>query len=212
MRLALQQRQRLFRDGLGDLLAAEDDIDVVGAAATSEELLEVCQREGPDVVLVEADATEWDPGRLVVGLRRLLPQVRVVGVTATPAGPADVSRARRNGMRDIVSRSGGIAEILAAARSTSNVRRATLLPFASAPSGHGTALTERELDVLNLVGAGFTSREISGLLGISHKTVENHKQRIFGKLGVQNQAHAVSIAMRTGVLRPERVIDLALAD
>jgi DNA-binding CsgD family transcriptional regulator len=53
---------------------------------------------------------------------------------------------------------------------------------------------------------------MSALLEISHKTVENHKQRIFGKLGVQNQAHAVSVAIRTGVMRPERVIDLASAD
>ena len=212
MRLALQQRQRLFREGLGDLLGAEDDIEIVGAAATPEELFEVCQRERPDVVLVEADATGWHPARLVASLRRLLPQVRVVGVTALPTGPAELSRARRNGMRDLVSRSGGITEILTAARSTSTVRKGMVLPFVAAPSGHGTALTERELSVLNLVGAGFTSREISVLLGISHKTVENHKQRIFGKLGVQNQAHAVSVAMRTGVLRPERVIDLALAD
>ena len=73
-------------------------------------------------------------------------------------------------------------------------------------------LTPRELTILNLVGAGFTSREISSQLTISHKTVENHKQRIFAKLGVQNQAHAVSVAMRLGLMRPERVIGLALAD
>ena len=57
-------------------------------------------------------------------------------------------------------------------------------------------LTGREADVLALVGAGRTSRQISAELHISPKTVENHKQRIFGKLGVQNQAHAVSVAMR----------------
>ena len=44
---------------------------------------------------------------------------------------------------------------------------------------------------------------------VSHKTVENHKQRIFGKLGVQNQAHAVSVAFRKGYLRPEDVRTLA---
>jgi DNA-binding CsgD family transcriptional regulator len=110
-----------------------------------------------------------------------------------------------------VSRSSGLQEILAAARSNANCRRGSLLPFRSSGSVEGASLTLREVDVLNLVGAGLTSREISVALEISHKTVENHKQRIFCKLGVQNQAHAVSVAMRTGVLRPERVIDLAMA-
>jgi len=61
-------------------------------------------------------------------------------------------------------------------------------------------LTPRELDVLRLVAAGLTTGEIGPRLGISPKTVENHKQRLFAKLGVQNQAHAVSIAMRAGLL------------
>ena len=46
-------------------------------------------------------------------------------------------------------------------------------------------------------------------MSVSHKTVENHKQRYFGKLGVQNQAHAVSVAFRRGFLRPEDVPHLA---
>ena len=73
-------------------------------------------------------------------------------------------------------------------------------------------LTGRELEVLSLVGAGLTSNGVSHRLHISSKTVENHKQRIFAKLGVQNQAHAVSVAMRAGLMRPDRVIGMAVAD
>jgi DNA-binding CsgD family transcriptional regulator len=75
-----------------------------------------------------------------------------------------------------------------------------------------TTLTPRELEILTLVGAGMTSIAASNRLNISRKTVENHKQRIFAKLGVQNQAHAVSVAMRTGLMRADRVMDLAVAD
>ena len=61
---------------------------------------------------------------------------------------------------------------------------------------------------MELVGLGYKAREISVELGIATKTVENHKQRIFSKLGVQNQAHAVSIAVRAGLIRPfsERLV------
>lgn len=62
------------------------------------------------------------------------------------------------------------------------------------------ALTNRELQVLALIGAGCTSSEISRRLGISTKTVENRRQNIFTKLGVQSQSHAVSIALRAGML------------
>lgn len=62
------------------------------------------------------------------------------------------------------------------------------------------ALTGRELEVLRLIGAGRTTREISIVLGVSRRTVENHKRRIFGKLDVQSQAHAVASAARLGLL------------
>ena len=61
-------------------------------------------------------------------------------------------------------------------------------------------LTGRELEVLRLIGAGRTTREISTALGVSRRTVENHKRRIFAKLGVQSQAHAVASAARLGIL------------
>nr|MDQ3641448.1 LuxR C-terminal-related transcriptional regulator [Actinomycetota bacterium] len=119
-------------------------------------------------------------------------------------------------IRDVLPRSAGIDRILVALRATSPTQR---LRSSSGSMVHNSTvdpsemvLTPRELTILNFVGAGFTSREISSQLTISHKTVENHKQRIFGKLGVQNQAHAVSVAMRLGLMRPERVIGLALAD
>jgi DNA-binding CsgD family transcriptional regulator len=64
------------------------------------------------------------------------------------------------------------------------------------------ALTGREIEVLRLIGAGRTTREISIVLGVSRRTVENHKRRIFAKLNVQSQAHAVASAARLGLLTP----------
>ncbi len=66
--------------------------------------------------------------------------------------------------------------------------------------GDRSALTGRELEVLRLIGAGRTTRQISAGLGISQRTVENHKRRIFAKLDVQSQSHAVASAARLGLL------------
>ena len=57
-----------------------------------------------------------------------------------------------------------------------------------------------EVDVLAHVSAGFTAIEIAGYLGVAPKTIENHKQRIYSKLEVHNQTHAVSIALQRGIL------------
>jgi len=215
-RVAVQQQQRLFRDGLGQLLGAEGDFDLCGTAATGPELLALCAVQHPELVLIEADATVWDVSRLCVSLRRADAGVRVIGLSAGPATAAEISRARRHGMSGLVSRVSGFAGILAALRGAvgrPQRARITSFPVSSAAAGDTPkVLTPRELHVLRLVGAGYTSREISGRLAISHKTVENHKQRMFAKLGVQNQAHAVSVAMRTGLLRPDQVIDLAVGD
>jgi len=63
-------------------------------------------------------------------------------------------------------------------------------------------LTERELEILRLIGDGYTSEEISRALGVSRRAVEYQKRRIFAKLGVRSQAHAVALAARDGLLRP----------
>lgn len=213
--VVVQQSARLFREGLGQLLAAEDDIEVVGTASSADELVALCQEHAPDLALIESSSTGCDIPGLVRRLRRLHPKLRVIGLTASVPSLADVAWARRVGMAGLVSRPGGITGILTAVRSSCQPRVVRhLAPAYSNTSSVESkpALTDRELGILKLVGAGLTSREISGRLVISHKTVENHKQRIFAKLGVQNQAHAVSIAMRTGLMRPERIVDRAVAD
>ena len=215
-RVAVQQQRRLFREGLRDVLRAEEDLDVCGSTTTGEELVRLCADERPDVVLLEADASGWDVARLCAGLRRANPGLRLVGLRAAPSTPSDLYAAKRAGMCALVSQDMGIEGILTALRAAVSTASRGNLAVLRAPAVsklHARPLlTPRELNVLHLVGAGCTSREISRRLGISHKTVENHKQRVFGKLGVQNQAHAVSVAMRTGILRAGDVLDLAMAD
>jgi DNA-binding CsgD family transcriptional regulator len=96
----------------------------------------------------------------------------------------------------VVSRQQRWAEILLAIHQ---------LPTASprptpAVKGPKSKLTARELEVLGLVAEGWRTAEVSTELGISPKTVENHKRRIFAKFDVQNQAHAVAMALQQRLL------------
>ena len=212
--VGVQQPLRLYRAGLRLLLSREDDIDVVGVVRTEDELVQLCLERAPEVVVLDA-AVAQDLARVGASLHRSFPSMAIIGLTGATPTPADAAQARRCGVSTLVSRTDGAAAVLGAIRN----RTAKLAPVCAgdAPPGApvraaGTALTGREVMVLKLVGAGCTSRQISARLDISHKTVENHKQRIFRKLGVQNQAHAVSVAMRCGQLRPERIVDVAAGD
>src|SRR5213078_1893180 len=101
----------------------------------------------------------------------------------------------------LIAASSGMTRVLEAVRHSGGRSDFSIIEPTITPAIEPLApLTEREREVLRLVGMGSTTREISGRLGISAKTVENHKHRIFSKLGVHNQAHAVSIAVRKGLI------------
>jgi DNA-binding NarL/FixJ family response regulator len=206
IRTAIQQRQRLLREGLELLLDPVPDLEWIGSVEIGEQLFDLCARDLPNVVLLEIDVREWDPRRLAYRLQQRWRTVQFVGVCRREGEEAEL--ARRSGMHRLVSYETDSATLVqtvkAAAVEVAPVRRPATdtLP--------ARALTVREIEILNLIAAGCTAREVSDRMEITYKTVENHKQRIFGKLGVQNQAHAVSIAFRRGILEPEKV--LALAD
>src|SRR5436190_48192 len=147
-------------------------------------------------VLRDIDLTQSGERNAQIDERRPVPRSMETSVRMIATAVQDRRRLSREGLRRLVDAEPDVDAIRDEAVVTD-------LGSFEAPSGEVTpllALTERERQVLRLVGTGSTTREISGRLGISTKTVENHKHRIFAKLGVHNQAHAVSIAVRTGLI------------
>ena len=197
IRTVIQQRERFLRDGLALLLDREPDIEVVGRATDPAELVDLTAEERPDAVLLELDADDWDAPRLAAALKKRQRGLRVVGMYDTVS--RDIAqRSYRAGLRATFAYDEGSDALVAAVRGRTSAPVVTPMPRTrpNAPA----ALTPREVEVLQHVANGLMTRQISEVLGISPKTVENHKQRIFTKLGVQNQAHAVSVALRRGLL------------
>src|SRR5258706_9952026 len=79
-RIVVQERQRLFREGIAMILGAEPDMDVVATAADARELVKGCEEHRPDAVILEVDVTEWDVPRLIAALRKRQRSLRVIGV------------------------------------------------------------------------------------------------------------------------------------
>ncbi len=205
LRIGLQQQQRLFREGLAFLFSAQPDVSIVGLAVTREDLVGMCREATPDVVVLEADAVGWDMCRLTSTLVRRHRRTRFVGLYTALELDA-LARARDSGMRSLVARSDGFGPLSAAVRSAFH---STQVASVSPATERRSSLTPREVEVLELIGAGRTSREVGQRLGISQKTVQNHKQRIFVKLDVQSQAHAVAVAVRKGSISAYDMMQLA---
>jgi DNA-binding NarL/FixJ family response regulator len=197
LRCVLYGRHRILLDGLAMLLGSASDVSLVGATSDDHELQELCTLERPDAVIVTIDS-ELNAEYLIANLRRRHRSVRIVAIPTrrTWLSPARLQQA---GATVVLSHGTALAGLVDVVRSDADVPEITPISRVQPLRQTGT-LTPRELDVLRLVAAGLTTGEIGPRLGISPKTVENHKQRLFAKLGVQNQAHAVSIAMRAGLL------------
>jgi DNA-binding NarL/FixJ family response regulator len=194
----VQHADRFIRSGLAFVLDREPDIEVVGEAASPAELVTLCAQTRPDAVLMEIDTDAWDAPRLAAALRKRQRTLRCVGLHDA-MNPESARRAYQAGIRATVTYSTGADGIIAALRG--RVTSAPITPLSSTRSPVRDALlTPREVDILRLIATGKITREIAEELEVTVKTVENHKQRIFRKLDVQNQAHAVSIAIRRGLL------------
>jgi DNA-binding NarL/FixJ family response regulator len=192
--VVLQHQNRLVREMLAGHLVREPGITLAGTAPSGPELIQLCNLRKPAVAVFEADTPRWSNERLVTLLAQSGRDMRMVGVhDALPT--AYVIRAYDAGVSALVSYTSGLEALLDAVKNP-------LLPVEAARARRvdGHTLTERELQVLYLISAGYPPRQVATELGISLHTVENHKQRIFAKLDVHNQAHAAASAVRLGLL------------
>ena len=202
--IAIQDRRRLFREGLALILGAEPDLAVAPPASTAQELVAATDGCDLDVVLLELDCAEWDTCRLVVALRKRHAGLAVIGTVAGGDGRPS-TRAYRAGVRTVFARDDGMRTLLQTIRSLPGPDRPAAVHRVVDLREPVAVLSRREVEVLAGISAGCTTQRVAAGLGISPKTVENHKQRIFTKLGVQNQAHAVAVASRRGLLPPSAV-------
>jgi len=189
IRVVVQHGNRLFRELLAESLARVPGVAVVGTVPTRTRLAEVCEGRSPDVAIFEVDAR--GTGRLVTVLRRTGHHVRTVGLCHEVPG-LPIARSCEAGTSAVVSYGSGLQVLLDVIRQTGGPPRTTRLGM--------PGLTVREQQVLRLISAGHSPRQAAAELGISPRTVENHKHQIFAKLDVHSQAQAVAHAVRLGLV------------
>lgn len=205
-RVLVVDDQRLIREGIASLLGLQPDIEVVGTAADGQEAVERAVALAPDVVLMDVRMPGLDGVEAVAVLRRRAPGCRVVMLT-TFDDEDYVVRSLRAGasgylLKDLPAQELAAAVRLAAAGVAQFDPAATarLAAVLNRADGRSEPLTMREAEVLRLVAAGATNREIAGRLHVSEGTVKNHVSRILGRLGLRDRTQAAVYAQRHGLV------------
>jgi DNA-binding NarL/FixJ family response regulator len=197
----------VIRDGLGRLLAAFADIELVGVAADGEEAVARCLETSPDVVLMDLHMPRLDgieatrritaelPGTAVLILTSFSDQDRILGALEAGASGYLLKDAASEEVADgIRSASRGESPLdPRAARTILNARNEPD-PFVS--------LSQREREVLELLVEGLPNKLMARRLEISEKTVKSHLTRIFREIGVTDRTQAALWAERKGIDRP----------
>ena len=191
----------VVRDGLRGQLLTQDDIVVVGEAASSEEALALLASRPVDVVLTDLRMPGMGGTELIKAVSDRHPGTEVIVLTTYDTDD-DVRPAVAAGARGYLLKDSGREAVFAAVRAA---RRgvATYAPgvrerLATTPAS--ALLSSRELEVLRLVAAGRTNRQIGAALYIGEATVKTHLQHIFTKLHAADRAAAVAAGYRLGLL------------
>lgn len=204
IRVLLADDHGVIRDGLGRLISALDDVELVGVAADGANAVEQCLRTEPDVVLMDLEMPVLDgieatrrivaerPGTAVLVLTSFSDRARIVG--ALEAGACGYL------LKDVDAAQ--VAEgIRAAARGESPLdpRAARTILSARSASDPLDGLSEREREVLALLVEGLPNKLIARRLEISEKTVKSHLTRVFRAIGVTDRTQAALWAERNGL-------------
>ncbi len=211
IRVYLIDDHPILRNGIAGALADEADLVLVGAAATAAEGLDGAVAARPHVVLVDLALPDRSGPELVAALRVALPEARVV-VLSSYDDEFRVAEALGAGAQGYLLKSSPVGDLMTAIRTAAaggtplspSLTDAVLRAMRRGrKSGAGTidALTARELQVLERFAVGLSTREVAASLGISPKTVETHRVRIYDKLGARSVINLTRIAMRTGLVR-----------
>jgi DNA-binding NarL/FixJ family response regulator len=204
----------LFREGVAEMLRAEDDLRVVGEAADGYDAVELVERELPDVVLLDVEMRGPGPEET---LRRMLsasPSTRVVVLTMHDE-PRLVRSLLGLGARAYVVKNATREELLATVRMVErdsdrvvlSVSRDTLERLEGRDEG---LLSTRELEVLAFVATGLSNARIAAQLHIAEGTVKRHLTNVYAKLGVASRMDAVNKAVSAGLVNPRGPPDAAV--
>jgi len=191
----------LLREGIAAVLANETDMVVVAEACNGREAVEQFRAHRPDVTLMDLQMPDMNGTDAILAIRKDFPHARVIVLT-TYSGDAQAVRAFKAGASGYLLKSMVRKELVETIRSVHGGKKRIPPEIAVEMAEHHAddALTEREIEVLREVAAGNANKVVALHLSVSEETVKAHMKSILSKLGANDRTHAVTIALKRGII------------
>ena len=191
----------VFREGLSTVIGSQPDMLLVAQAADAREAMEEFRRHWPDITLMELRLPGANGADTLISIRGEFPQARIIILTASDCD-GEIQRALRDGASAYVLKSMPKNELLDVIGAVHSGLRHIPAEVAARLAEHlgEEDLTTREQEVLRLIRDGHRNKQIAYQLAIAETTVNFHIKNLVGKLGANDRAHAVTIALRRGLL------------
>jgi DNA-binding NarL/FixJ family response regulator len=210
--IVLADDHRMTVDGVRSALEHADDIEIVGAAYSGEDVLPLVRDTKPDVVLLDLHMPKVDGLACLDMIRKNHPQVKVVVFSATTT-PEEIEAALRRGATAYILKTVNPLDLAAVLRQAVKETvycappRALVVKLAA----DHTELTDRERMILGAVMRGLPNKAISKELWVTEQTVKFHLSNIYRKLGVRNRTAAARFAQEHRLVDPSPAVDNGLA-
>lgn len=191
----------LLREGIAAVIEGQADMMLVAEATNGGEAITSFRTHRPDVTLMDLQMPDMNGVEAIIAIRSEFPDARIVVLT-TYKGDVQALRAFKAGASGYLLKSMLRKELLETIRAVHAGRRRIPAEVAAEMAQHAAedALTEREIEVLRLVAAGNTNRQVAAQLAIVEETVKAHMKSILAKLGANDRTHAVTIALKRGII------------
>jgi DNA-binding NarL/FixJ family response regulator len=192
----------VFREGLCTVIGSQPDMLLVSQAANAVEAIAEFRRHRPDVTLMDLRLPGTNGTDALIAIRGEFPNARIIMLT-TSDSDGEIQRALRAGAAAYLLKSMPKNELLTVIRSVHSGHRHVPPDVAARLAEHlgEEDLTTRELEVLRLIRDGYRNKQIADQLTIAETTVNFHIKNLVDKLGANDRTHAVTIALRRGLLQ-----------
>jgi|ERR1700683_3454977 len=202
IRILVADDHPLLRDGVAGLIADQPDMEIIAEATNGAEAIEQFRTHRPDVTLLDLQMPVISGIDATIAIREEFPGARIVVLT-TYAGDAQILQALRAGAQAYLLKSVLRRELLDTIRAVHKGQKRIPLEVASQLAEHAAddELTAREIEVLGLIAAGKANKMVAADLTITEETVKGHVKNILSKLGANDRTHAVTIALKRGIIK-----------
>ena len=190
----------LLRKGIAAVVNAEPDMKLIAEACNGEEAIEKFRLHRPDVTLMDLQMPGINGIEAIEHIVAEFPDARIIVLT-TYSGDVQVLRALRAGARAYILK-GHDRELIETVHAVMEGRKRIPPEVAAELAEHATddQLSAREIEVLDLIAAGNSNKQIADRLFIAEATVKSRVTNILSKLGASDRAHAVTIALKRGII------------